>query len=347
MNGSPDVSADIHVEKVTTVEALESLRPEWSDLWKRCPSATPFQSPEWMLPWWKHLGRGELCALALRHEERLIGLAPLFIYTDPASPVRRLLLVGTGVTDYLDVLLDRDLVGVGAEAIFASLSRLRDQWDICDFQQLRSESPLLVAAPAEWSERIEPQEVCPVLSLPARVDELSWCVPSRQLSKLRYYRRRAEKTGSVRVDCVNDHNFEEHFDALLRLHRSRWAARGLLGVLGDEAVQRFHREAVRSLLARDVLRLYALRVGDRIGAVFYGFTHGKRAYYYVGGFDPAFERLSVGMLIVGHAIEEAICDDAEEFDFLRGREAYKYLWGAKDQLTYRRRLWRKAASPSF
>jgi hypothetical protein len=39
------------VEEITTMDALERLRWEWSELWTRSPAATPFQSPEWLLPW--------------------------------------------------------------------------------------------------------------------------------------------------------------------------------------------------------------------------------------------------------------------------------------------------------
>jgi len=39
--------------------------------------------------------------------------------------------------------------------------------------------------------------------------------------------------------------------------------------------------------------------------------------------------------MIGHAIEEAVRAGASEFDFLRGKEAYKYKWGAKDRPTYR------------
>ncbi len=61
-------------------EDLESLRPEWSELWNHSPRATPFQSPEWLLPWTRHLfGGGDILAMTSRDETgRLIGLAPLF-----------------------------------------------------------------------------------------------------------------------------------------------------------------------------------------------------------------------------------------------------------------------------
>jgi CelD/BcsL family acetyltransferase involved in cellulose biosynthesis len=43
-------------------------------------------------------------------------------------------------------------------------------------------------------------------------------------------------------------------------------------------------------------------------------------------------------LIVAHAIEQAIREGAGEMDFLRGREPYKYRWGAVDRSSYGRTL---------
>ena len=124
--------------------------------------------------------------------------------------------------------------------------------------------------------------------------------------------------------------------ALLRLHRARWSVKGRPGVLKDQAIQQFHREAAWSLLAGGALRLYGMRLEGRLIAVIYGFMRAKqRACYYLAGFDPAHRKLSLGMLMIGHALEEAIREGSTEFDFLRGQEAYKYEWGAKDRPTYR------------
>ncbi|HPU25822.1 MAG TPA: GNAT family N-acetyltransferase [Phycisphaerae bacterium] len=53
----------------------------------------------------------------------------------------------------------------------------------------------------------------------------------------------------------------------------------------------------------------------------------RRLYYYLGGFDPEYGRLSPGKLLVAHALEQAIGEGMRGFDVLRGREDYKYEWG--------------------
>lgn len=334
----------VTLEEVTTTAGLERLRPEWAALWARSERATPFQSPEWLIPWWRQIGEGDLWTLALRHEGRLAGIVPLFIYTKPGSSVRELYLVGTGTTDYLDALFDREFTRGGTAAVLAHLTAHRHRWDLCDLQELRPGSPLLeAAAPEGMSETTSISEACPVLPLPATVEELPRRLPDKLVDNLRYYRRRAERMGRVSIEAACRENREELFEALLDLHRARWATRGLSGVLADESVQRAHREALPGLLAVGVLRMYALRLDDRIVACYYGFMDvrrsRKRAYYYLSGFDPELEKLSLGTLVIAHAVEEAVREGAVEFDFLRGREPYKYLWGARDNLNYRRQLW--------
>jgi CelD/BcsL family acetyltransferase involved in cellulose biosynthesis len=332
------------LETVSTTEGLERLRPEWSALWSHSERATPFQSPEWLIPWWRQIGEGELWIIALRSAGRLVGIAPFYIYTKPGSPVRELYLVGTGTTDYLDALFEPEFARAGTAAVFAHLDAQRHRWDLCDLQELRPGSPLLEApCLAGWSEATTIHEACPVLPLPSTVEALPRCLPARMVQNLRYYRRRAERMGQVRIEAVSRENQDELFDALLDLHRTRWSTRGLSGVLADETVQRAHRESLPGLLRTGVLRMYALRLEERIVTCYYGFMDArrtrKRAYYYLSGFDPALDKLSLGTLMIGYAIEEAVREGAAEFDFLRGREPYKYLWGARDTLNYRRQFW--------
>lgn len=340
--------AKVTVEEVTTTQALEDLRPEWSELWTRCPTATPFQSPAWLIPWWRHLGDGNLWTLALRCQGRLIGLVPQFIHTQPGSSVREVLLIGTGMTDYLDALFEHGLESLSMIALFAHLNTRCRYWDRCDFQQLRPGSPLLEAGlPAGWLDEITEQEPCPVLALPATPEELLERLPYHIPKNLRYYWRRVQEIGPAQIESTRQDNLNEWFDTLVQFHHARWTSRGGKGVLADATVQRVHREALPELLALGMLRFYGLRIGDRLVAAFYGLTDNKslnkRTYAYLSGFDPAFERLSLGTLVIGHALQEAVREGAETFDFLRGREAYKYLWGAQDNRSYRRRLRHKSA----
>ena len=99
-----------------------SLRSDWLALWKRSSTATPFQSPDWVIPWWEHFGTGRLCVLALMKAGELLGLAPLFVNGEEQSSLR---FVGTGNTDYLDVLLDDSASHDSVPALFNYICETR------------------------------------------------------------------------------------------------------------------------------------------------------------------------------------------------------------------------------
>src|SRR5207244_7775209 len=147
-----------------------------------------------------------------------------------------------------------------------------------------------------------------------------------------------ERRGAVRVEGATSANLDELLEALFALHAARWQRRGLPGVLADDVVQQFTRDAARRMLDAGALRMEATRVDERIVAVFYGFAFGDTVYYYLSGYDPELEKLSVGTLMVAHAVEQAARDGAATFDFLRGAEEYKYAWGGKDRTNRRRVL---------
>jgi CelD/BcsL family acetyltransferase involved in cellulose biosynthesis len=339
------MACELDLQEFTTSEALESLRSEWGALWTRANGATPFQAPQWLLPWWRHLGTGELVVLALRHRGFLVGLVPWLIQGDPFNSSRTVVSLGSGVSDYLDALFEPGFEASGVESSLRWLETNCYRWDTADLGQLQSASPLIrVASPANWSDQVVLREPCPILRLGAEPDGFAHAIPAHQLANLRYYRARAERLGAIEMERATQATAGAIFGELLRLHRKRWGLRGQPGVLADPAVERFHSAAIAEFAALGVLRLYALRIAGRVAAVFYGFMCDRRAYYYLGGFDPEFDSISPGTLLIGYAIEQAISEGASEFDFLRGQERYKYLWGAEDCPTYGRLLRHATAS---
>src|SRR5688500_8342330 len=95
----------VDIDEITTTGGLEGHVPEWCALWKRCSHVTPFQAPEWLVPWWRHLGCGHLRVLTLRRSGELVGLAPLFARPPWRSGLCRVGFLGAGASDYLGVLL--------------------------------------------------------------------------------------------------------------------------------------------------------------------------------------------------------------------------------------------------
>jgi CelD/BcsL family acetyltransferase involved in cellulose biosynthesis len=320
-------AAEFEVTTLRTIDELEALAPEWHELWLCDPRATPFQSPAWLIRWARRFTAGEVCCVASRADSELVALLPTFVWLNRETQQREVILLGTGISDYCGALCAPGCEG----AISAAMEQLSEtaDWDALNFQELRTDSLLL-------EEFAQPQSVSPVLELPTCVEELGDHVPKAQLQNLNYYRRRAEKLGDSRWQIADSQSVGAMFEELFALHEARWRERGERGVFADENVRAFHREAARGLLDVGVLRMYRLTIGGETAAVLYGFASHGRTYYYLSGFDPKFASVSPGTLIIGHAIEQAVREGCTHFDFLRGAERYKYLWGAKDTQTFRR-----------
>jgi CelD/BcsL family acetyltransferase involved in cellulose biosynthesis len=328
-------------EVVSSLAALERLTPEWESLWRRA-RASPFQSPAWLLPWWKHVGRGVLASAALRCAEdgELVGFAPLYVYTDPQSNTRHLFPLGIATTDRLDMPVAPGWQARVGRALVDHLVDRADEWDLLEAPQLPAGSALgALAWPARWRGEMSAGDPNPVLALPA-------AVPASMARNLAYCRRRVQREGSVTYESADAKSLPELLDALDRLHARRWAGREQPGVLRGEGVLDWHREAAPLLLERGLLRLIALRIDGRVLAVLHGLADPpwvarRRWSYYIGGFDPEAASLSPGTLLVGHAIEQAQAEGAALFDFLRGTEPYKQRWGAEPEAMWTLRVGRE------
>lgn len=329
------------VEESCGAEALASVADEWRDLQTRCRDATPFQSPDWLIPWWQSFAHGELRVVMVRRDGLLCALLPLLLESHDGG--RRVTLLGTGNSDHLDIIVDDHCRDVAAAIAIDAIARRLTANDWCDFEQLSASSPLMkTPAPFSFSWESEACDVCPALVLARCAGQE--VLPRRRASDVRYAMRRLSRLGYVHASAVTHDTFDEVLAALFALHQARWEARHHAGVLGNDPVRTFLSAVARAFFDRGSLRLYTLRLDGRIVAVHLGFQHGRRRYYYIGGFDPELKSASVGSILLAHAITDAVREGATEFDFLRGAEAYKYQWGARDRPNYRRVLRRAVAA---
>ncbi|MYZ46487.1 GNAT family N-acetyltransferase [Propylenella binzhouense] len=325
----------LRLEVIEEEAALERLSPDWWDLWRRTAHATPFQTPAWLLAWWRAFGPGRLHALAVRSGDALVALAPFYL----EAATGRALPIGISVSDYLDVLADPAAATEALAAISAHIARSAiAEWHLPDLPL--GAAALRLPTPSGYAESNERSEPCPVLTLAGAIEE---AVPPRKLRKLRMALHRAGRRGTVRVAAAGAGSAEDFLDRLFALHEKRWRERNEPGVLADPAVRILHRCALPPLVAQGVARLFTVEIGGAVAGAYYGFQgpHG-RAYAYLGGFDPEFGHESPGTILLGHAIAEAVREGAGEFHFLRGGEAYKYDWGASDRWN-RHRILRRGA----
>ena len=97
-----------------------------------------------------------------------------------------------------------------------------------------------------------------------------------------------------------------------------------------EVQRSFHREFARCAFERGWLRLWFLEIDGDPVAAWYGFRFGEAESYYQSGRDPAWDRSSVGLVLLAHTIREAMGDGMREYRLLRGGESYKDRFATAD-----------------
>ena len=326
--------------------SAERLLPEWSDLWSRCPYATTFQRPEWLLAWMQSFEPSQPLLIEVRCNDRLVGVAPLLIYQSGSEKV--LALMGGGISDYLDILVDPDFADETLSAIWNQINEEPD-WTTLDLTDLRSTSPLLHQRPDDWNFSKTVHDVCSGLALPSKVEELKTVLPFRQVRNLRNARNRLQRAGDLHIEIATRETLPLFLDSLFHLHGRRWALAGRPGVLSDTAIQSFHERVAPQLLDQSILRLYGLRLNGRFIASLYSLFEHDITCCYLQGFDPEYAHFSPGAQLLGAVIADATREGKRRIDFLRGREPYKHHWGACEIPTFRvqaRRQPRPAKSSS-
>jgi CelD/BcsL family acetyltransferase involved in cellulose biosynthesis len=309
---------------------LESLAEPWRALWDRVPDATPFQAPAWLMPWSTHYAPGRTFAVASADAAGLRALAVAFEWRGSV------LLAGTGPSDFGDALVRPDAAADG-DGLLAALALAAHSVGArrLELRQLRPTSALLSArAPDGWRDSRSPDEPCAVAVLagPEGVEAVS----PRWRANARRAERRWHAAGAAHLPA--DALAEAPHAVLGRLHAQRWHARGEDGVLADPRLAAFVRDALPRLAADGLGGVETLTVGGRAVAAALVLEGPGAAYYFLGGFDPAYGRESPGLVTVVAAMRRARARGAEAFHFLRGREDYKYRLGAQDLVTWRRDL---------
>jgi CelD/BcsL family acetyltransferase involved in cellulose biosynthesis len=325
----------LRIDEVRRTADFAALSSEWSLLADEA-KASIFQTWEWAFSWWEVFGKEDsLRLLTVRDAaDRLVGVAPLVLDSRRVGPVsfRTLELVGhhSVSSEYLDLIVspqhrdaviaalldyvagrwpDRLLHLYRVPASSATLEWVRLNRTSAYYAVLRSEPTLVIQLPQTWEEYLK------VLSANTR-------------RNIRRHRTRASSELGAEFEVVIG-GCEQHLEQLMELHQARMRSQGRRGSFASAAFVRFHRALLRRVSGRGWSRFFFLSVDGRPVAARYGFVLGGRLFDYSVGLDPAFERYSLGSVLLGHCAEYAIRAGLKYFDFLDAGD-YKLHWNPRE-----------------
>lgn len=315
----------LRLEVIGDLESLSALKHEWTTLVEVSAASTPFHTPEWLLTWWKHFGSGELRVFACRQGCALLGILPCFLHTWEGR--RQLTLLGSGISDYLEPLMAPG----SAPELFDLLSGYllgASNWDVCDWQDLASPTPLAGLAQTGLCVRIADEIPCSEISIAGTWDDFCRDRPHGLRRNLRRYAEKARQVADFHFFA--EQGFKaELLEILIRLHRARWTRHGEAGMIAANRSANFLREAVPALAARGKAMFFGLEFQGRTVAVILSFPHNNVLFAYLSGFDPEYDQYGFGRLLLNKSLEYAFQKRFKSWNFLRGNEPYKFEWGSR------------------
>lgn len=302
---------------------LDGLRPEWTDLFRRCAGATPFQAYAWNRAWWQAYGRaGRLRVVLVRRGATLVAAAAFTLVRRAGCAV--LVPVGGAFSDFLDVLAD-DSCRADAIREFGKALRAMPGWQAVDFPETR-ETGVAVALANGWrTSHVRDASLC----LEIAAQEFETLVKDLPAHARKTVRRRVNQLARLGLDIreVQPEEARASTVELLRLHAAQWQGRGVNAEHLRPAFAEHLAGAVPTMIADRQAVLLEYRLDGTHVASNLVIVGTDLAGGYLYGADPALrDTLDITTLLISTTLPVAVGHGCATMSMLRGAEPYKQRW---------------------
>lgn len=317
-------------------DRIENIPPDaWDALLSASFRPSPFMSRLFLLPWARAFASGKPLRIGRWAGE---GGAEGLLFLVRGEGGGWELMGGEQTADSLDALVPE-----GREAAFWAEVLGRGDEILGEgplvLPSLVEGSPALAVLPTLCREtgfvfRAQETDRAPYIPLPDSFEGYLGRLGSRERHELRRKMRRAAAAiqGLAVREARSPVDLARDFPAFVDLHRkSHPEKREFM----DDRMAGFFGEVAERLLGAGLLRLAVLSGGAGDAAAAFQIAWNGSLLLYNSGFDPAVREASPGVVLLARCIEGAIRDGMREYDFLRGRERYKYDLGGRDRVVYR------------
>jgi CelD/BcsL family acetyltransferase involved in cellulose biosynthesis len=313
---------------------------EWEDVLSRSFRPTPFLSPLFLLPWARTFASGRPMRV-LRWERGGRAEGFLFLCRCESGDGWEFL-GGEQVADALDAVVSSGMEEAFWDEVLSHAASPVGDGPLV-LQSLVEGTPTLSVLPRVCRERgisclVEETDRAPFIALPSSFEEYLASLGKKERHELRRKLRRAAEAVpglSFRITSGGE-ELARDFPSFVALHRLSHPDKKRFM---DARMEAFFRELAEGFLSAGRLRLAFLSGPDGDLAAMFQFSTGGALLLYNSGFDARMGGgASPGVVLLSRCIEDAIGGGLREYDFLRGRERYKYDLGGRDRIVYRATL---------
>ena len=309
-------------------DSLESVLPEWEELFRADPEATPFMSPHGRERGGRAWGgSGRPWIVAVRENGRLVGLAPFILRR--RGPLRVLGRPGSHPSQ--DVLAPPELRPDVAEAVAAEIVLRRKEWDLLAISCFPEDSAI-ERSMRQRGLRLRQRRTAtyPRIELPGSFDEYLESLPRKRRKDLRRHLRRLDD-GELEIRQVTEPAaIGAAIDRWHALKLSWWEAKEDAEIHAGQRGPRFAgflRDLMLLMIPAGLGEVWELRHSGQVVGVEVSLLDRRTFYSWQGGYDLAVAHLGPGKVAIGEGIRLSIAAGRRYYDLMRGADSYKYWYG--------------------
>ena len=350
MHGHFVIDRRLTVERLPGPEALASIAAEWELLDCQTAPRTPFTSPAWIIPWWKHFSRRRrmlfhdefFCHVVRGESGRLVAVAPLMRTSAPGIglPVLRMVQffgVDAALTEIRGVICrPQDQASVVDTLVEHFLAR-RSEWDVFRWAGLHHAVDAYSALRLRRACVARGELPDYVVELPGSWEDLRLQVSSNMRKNLRKAYEFLERDGftfALRVTEQPD-GVAAAVTRFVALHSARAEATDMIvhpNKFAPPHVRAFLGDYLRGTAERGELRIFELEIGGVAVASRLAFLLGSDLYMYFAGYDPAWKSYSVMTVLMTEMFKWAFAHGVERINLSTGHDQSKVRWKPREVL---------------
>jgi CelD/BcsL family acetyltransferase involved in cellulose biosynthesis len=323
------------VECIKEFEKFVQLRKQWNTLLFRSEQNSLFLTHQWFESWWQCFGRAyELEILTVVDEQdNIIGIAPLM-----AGDKNLYFMANHEVTDYCDFITLEDKTDDFFEIILDHFEQYYSHILSIELINIPAGSAALSSLPRFASKRsfsceILESDVVPFLALPVSYDTYTQSLSRKNRHELRRKLRRMESLRQIRIQRITDpQELNTAIQGFIALHRESSFSKQEFWQ--KEGMSDFFRRLTHLFSLEKWVELNLLYSRDELIAGLLNFLYADSLYFYNMAYHKEFSFYSPGFFLFHRSIRQAMEEKKKVTNFLRGREKYKYSFGAKDSKIY-------------
>ncbi|MBN1267024.1 MAG: GNAT family N-acetyltransferase [Anaerolineales bacterium] len=335
----------MHFSQIRTKEDFFQFQQQWALMLPHAYVRSPFQTFEFLRPWWESRGGGEWLDPALwigliRNEGgELRGIAPLFCECEKDGSWGLHFLGANEIADYLDLIVRQEDVEELTEQVVEHAARQDNpKISYLDLNNIQQESPCIPAFIAAatrkglaWS--LEDEQVCPFIPLIANWEAYLSGLNKKQRHEIRRKMRRFEEY--QQVDTFRIVQGKEAVEKVLPEFLDLMRKEKEKEVFLTAQMEKFFKSLISRGAGEGWVKLAVLSTSQGMAAAYLFFDYNRTIWLYNSGFDPAAQQLSPGWVLLSRLIQWGFENGKSELDFMRGDEAYKYRFGGIDRAVKR------------